>query len=218
VTADGAIDVVLAELRGHKDLGIHTEMFSDGVVDLALRGVVTNAKKTRHPGKLVTSFVMGSARLYDFVDDNPALEMHPSEYVNDPFLIAQHRGMVAINSALAVDLTGQVCADSLGPRFYSGVGGQVDFIRGSARAPEGRPIIALPSTAKHGEVSRISVELMAGSGVTTTRSDVHFVVTEYGIAELHGKTVRERVKRLVAVANPRFRDTLLAGARERRWI
>jgi acyl-CoA hydrolase len=214
----GIPNAVLAALEHHKDLGFHTEMFSDGVVDLVERGVVTNARKTLHRGKLVTSFVMGTKRLYDFVDDNPTIEMHPSEYVNDPFVIAQHRGMVAINSALAVDLTGQVCADSIGTKFYSGVGGQVDFIRGAARAPEGRAIVALPSTAKGETISRITVQLAAGSGVTTTRNDVQFVVTEHGIASLHGKTVRERVRALVNVAHPRFRDELLAGARALRWI
>jgi acyl-CoA hydrolase len=213
----GIPNAVLVALRHHRDLGIHTEMFSDGVVDLVERGVVTGAQKSIHRGKLVTSFVMGTKRLYDFVDDNPLIEMLPSDYVNDPFVIARHRKMVAINSALAVDLTGQVCADSIGSKFYSGVGGQVDFIRGAARAPEGRAILALPSTAKSGTVSRIAVELAAGSGVTTTRNDVQYVVTENGIASLHGKTVRERVRALAAIAHPRFRDDLLAGARERRW-
>ncbi|HEY2517432.1 MAG TPA: acetyl-CoA hydrolase/transferase C-terminal domain-containing protein [Polyangiaceae bacterium] len=217
-TGIGAIpNAVLAALSAHRDLGIHTEMFSDGVVDLVERGVVTNAKKTIHPGKLVTSFVMGTKRLYDFVDDNPTLEMHPSDYVNDPFVIARHRGMVAINSALAIDLTGQVCADSIGSKFYSGVGGQVDFVRGAARAPDGRAVLALPSTAKNGTLSRIAVELAAGSGVTTTRNDVQYVVTEYGVAALHGKSVRERVRALVGIAHPRFRDDLLAGARARHW-
>jgi acyl-CoA hydrolase len=218
-TGIGAIpNAVLAALGSHRDLGFHTEMFSDGVVDLVSRGVVTNARKSIHRGKLVTSFVMGTPRLYDFVDDNPMIEMHPSDYVNDPFVIAKHRGMVAVNSALAVDLTGQVCADSIGSKFYSGVGGQVDFIRGAARAPEGRAIVALPSTAKSGTVSRITVELAAGSGVTTTRNDVQFVVTEYGVAALHGKSVRQRARDLAAIAHPRFRDELLAGARERRWV
>ncbi|MCL2724198.1 MAG: 4-hydroxybutyrate CoA-transferase [Polyangiaceae bacterium] len=214
----GIPNAVLDELHNHRDLGIHTEMFSDGVIDLVKRGIITNARKTLHCGKLVASFVMGSRRLYDFVHDNPGLEMHPSHYVNDPFTIAKNRGMVAINSALAVDLTGQVCADSLGSRFYSGVGGQVDFIRGAARAEDGRPIIALPSTAYDGQVSRIDVELSPGSGVTTSRNDVHFVVTEFGIASLYGKTIRERVHALVAIAHPDFRERLLAGARERRWI
>ncbi len=217
-TGIGAIpNAVLAALSGHRDLGVHTEMFADGVVDLVERGVITNARKSRHRGKLVTSFVMGTKRLYDFVDDNPMIEMHPSDYVNDPFVIAQHRGMVAINSALAVDLTGQVCADSIGSKFYSGVGGQVDFVRGAARAPDGRAIVALPSTAKRGTISRIVIELASGSGVTTTRNDVQYVVTEHGIASLHGKTIRERVRALALVAEPRFRDGLLAGARARRW-
>ncbi len=192
-------------------------MFSDGVMDLVMRGVIDNSAKTLHRGKLVTSFLMGSRALYRFVDDNPMVEMHPSHYVNDPFIVAKNKNMVAVNSALAVDLTGQVCADSLGPRFHSGVGGQVDFIRGAARSPGGRPIIALPSTAKGGKLSRIVVELASGSGVTTTRNDVHFIVTEHGVAALHGCTIRERVKRLVAVAHPKFRDELLAGARERCW-
>lgn len=209
---------VLAALTGHRDLGIHTEMFSDGVVDLVAKGVITNERKTLHRGKLVTSFVMGTKRLYDFVNDNPALEMHPSHYVNDPFVIAKNRGMVTINSALAIDLTGQVCADSLGPKFFSGVGGQVDFVRGAARAEGGRPILALPSSAKQGTISRIAIELAVGSGVTTTRSDVHYVVTEFGVAALHGKTVRERVGALVAIADPAFRDGLLEGARRRRWV
>jgi acyl-CoA hydrolase len=217
-TGIGAIpDAVLASLRDHRDLGVHTEMFSDGVIDLVERGVITNDRKTLHRGKLVTSFVMGTRRLYDFVDDNACVEMQPSDYVNDPFVIARNRGMIAINSALAVDLTGQVCADSIGARFYSGVGGQVDFVRGAARAEGGRSVLALPSTAKSGAVSRIVVELAQGSGVTTTRNDVHYVVTEHGVASLHGKTVRERVHALVAVAHPRFRDELLAGARTRRW-
>ncbi len=211
-------DAVLGALGSHHDLGIHTEMFSDGVVDLYEKGVITNSRKTLHRGKFVTSFVMGTKRVYDFVHDNPALEMHPSHYTNDPFIIAKNHGMVAINSALAVDLTGQICADSLGAKLYSGVGGQVDFVRGAARAERGRPILALPSTAKSGTVSRICVELAEGSGVTTTRSDVHFVVTEHGVASLHGKTIRQRVMALASIAHPKFRDELLAGARERHWV
>lgn len=214
----GIPNAVLAALVHHRNLGVHTEMFSDGVVDLVRKGVITNAKKTLHRGKLVTSFVMGTKVVYDFVNDNPVVEMHPSDYVNDPAVIARNHGMVAINSALAVDLTGQVCADSFGPKFYSGVGGQVDFVRGAARAPGGRPILAMPSTAKGGTVSRIVVELQPGSGVTTTRNDVHYVVTEHGIAQLHGRSIRERVHALVSIADPRFREELLAGARARRWI
>jgi acyl-CoA hydrolase len=217
-TGIGAIpNAVLAALVDRRDLGVHTEMFSDGVVDLVERGVINCAKKSLHRGKLVTSFVMGTRRLYDFVDENPMVEMHPSHYVNDPFVVAKNEKMVAINSALAVDLTGQVCADSIGPRFYSGVGGQVDFIRGAARARGGRAIIALPSTAKGGEVSRIVLELAAGSGVTTTRNDVHFVVTELGVAALHGRSIRERARALAAIAHPKFRDALLAGARALHW-
>lgn len=211
-------NAVLAALRSHRDLGIHTEMFSDGVVDLVERGVVTNAKKTLHRGKLVTSFVMGTKSLYDFVNDNPALEMHPSHYVNDPFVIAKNRGMVAVNSAISIDLTGQVCADSIGPRIHSGVGGQLDFIRGAARSEGGKPVIAMPSTAKDGTVSRIVAELAPGSGVTTSRADVHWVVTEFGAVNLHGKSLRERARALIGLAAPPYRDALAAAARERHWI
>lgn len=214
----GIPNAVLAELSGHKDLGIHTEMFSDGVVDLVEKGAITSEKKTLHRGKLIASFVMGEKRLYDFVHDNPAVEMRPSHYVNDPFVISKNDNMVAINSALAVDLTGQVCADSIGSRLFSGVGGQVDFVRGAARSEGGRSIIALPSTAKQGTLSRIVLELLPGSGVTTSRNDVHYVVTEHGVALLHGKTIRERVHALASIAAPQFRDALLAGAKERKWI
>lgn len=215
----GAIpNAVLECLTGHKDLGIHTEMFSDGVADLVDRGVVNNSKKTLHRGKLVASFVMGSDDLYTFMDDNPMVEMHPSHYVNDPWIIAKNDNMVAINSALSVDLTGQVCADSVGPDFYSGVGGQMDFVRGAARSAGGKSIIAMPSTAKNGVVSRICLDLLPGSGVTTSRNDVHFIVTEYGVAELKGRSIRNRVKALVSIAHPKFRDGLLAGARARHWL
>ena len=214
----GAIpNAVLDALCGHRDLGIHTEMFSDGVVNLVNSGVITNAKKTLHRGKLVTSFVMGSTALYSFVNDNPSLEMRPSHYVNDPFVIAKNDNMVAVNSALSVDLTGQVCADSIGSMFYSGVGGQVDFGRGAARSENGRPIIALPSTAKNGLISRIVADLSPGAGVTTSRNDVHFVVTEFGVAHLYGKTMRERVHALIATAHPAFREQLASDARARRW-
>lgn len=215
----GAIpNAALAALTNHKDLGIHTEMFSDGVVDLVEKGVITNARKTHRRGKLVTTFVMGTKRLYDFVDDNPLIEMRPSHYANDPAIVAKNRGMVSINSALAVDLTGQVCADSIGSRIYSGVGGQVDFVRGAAKAENGRPIIALRATAKNGTISRIVPELAAGSGVTTSRADVHWIVTEHGAANLHGKNVRQRVEALVAIAAPQFRDELRAAAKARHWI
>ncbi len=215
----GAIpDAALRSMEGKRHLGIHTEMFSDGVVKLFEMGVITNERKSLHPGKMVASFVLGQRPLYDFLDNNPVVEFHPSHYVNDPFIISQNRKMVAINSALSVDLTGQVCADSLGPRFYSGFGGQVDFIRGSARSEGGKPIIALPSTAKNGEVSRIVPFLAVGSGVTTTRADVHYIVTEYGIASLFGKTIRERVTQLIQIAHPKFRDELRAVARKNRYI
>jgi len=190
-------------------------MFSDGVVDLVERGVITNARKTVRRGKLVTSFVMGTKRLYDFVGDNPIVEMRSSEYVNDPAIVAKNRGMVAINSALAIDLTGQVCADSIGSQIYSGVGGQVDFIRGAAHAERGKPIIALPATAKRGAISRIVSDLAPGSGVTTSRADVHWVATEHGVVNLHGKTIRERARLLIQLAAPQFRDELAASARAR---
>lgn len=209
-TGIGAIpNAVLAALAGHRKLGVHTEMFSDGVVDLVAKGVLDDERR------LVTSFVMGTKRVYDFVADNPMIDMRPSDYVNNPSIVARHRGMVAINSALAIDLTGQVCADSIGTHIYSGVGGQVDFIRGAARAVDGRPVIALPATAKSGSVSRIVSELAPGSGVTTSRADVHWIATEYGVANLHGKTLRERARALIQLAAPAFRDELTKAARAR---
>ncbi len=179
-------DAVLRNLGNHRDLGVHTELFSDGVIDLVEAGVITCARKTFHPGKIVAGFLFGSQRLYDFVDENPLIEMHPTDYVNDPFNIARNEKMVAINSALQVDLTGQVNADSIGPRLYSGAGGQVDFIRGAARSEGGVPIIAFLSTAKDETISRIVPMLNQGAGVVTTRNDVHYIVTEYGVASLYG--------------------------------
>jgi acyl-CoA hydrolase/GNAT superfamily N-acetyltransferase len=211
-------DAVLGHLADRHDLGIHTEMFSDGVLPLIDAGVLTNARKTLHRGKMVASFVMGSRALYDFVDNNPMVEFHPTEYVNDPFVIAQNERMVSINAALEVDLTGQVCADSLGPLFYSGVGGQVDFVRGASRSPGGKAVIALPSTADDGTVSRIVPTLKPGAGVVTSRGDVHYVVTEYGVAYLHGKTIRERATALIQIAHPRFQPWLLAEAKERHLV
>jgi len=208
-------DAVLLFLKEKRHLGIHTEMFSDGVVELFESGVITNEAKTLHRGKIVASFVLGSKKTFDFLDNNPFCEFHPSDYVNDPFIIAQNDKMVAINSALSVDITGQVCADSIGRSIYSGFGGQVDFIRGAARSKGGRPIIALPSTAKGGTVSRIVDVLEAGSGVVTNRADVHYVVTEYGVAKLFGKSLRERAAELVAVAHPDFREELREAARRR---
>jgi acetyl-CoA hydrolase len=211
-------DAVLLFLRDKRDLGIHTEMFSDGVVDLFEAGVVTGEAKTLHRGKIVASFVLGSQKTFRFLDNNPVVEFHPSDYVNDPFVIAQNDKMVAINSALSVDLTGQVCADSIGTSVYSGFGGQLDFIRGAARSKRGRPIIALPSTARGGRVSRIVDTLDPGAGVVTTRADVHDVVTEHGVARLYGRSLRERAQELIAVAHPDFRGQLSEAARRRRLL
>jgi acyl-CoA hydrolase/GNAT superfamily N-acetyltransferase len=211
-------DAVLAELGGHADLGVHTEMFSDGVMDLVEAGVITGRKKTLLPGKVVTSFIMGTRRLYEWVHDNPVVAMKPTGFTNDPFTIARNDDMIAINAALAVDVTGQVAADTLMGRFFSGIGGQVDFIRGSARSRGGRPIIALPSTAKGGEVSRIRTALEEGAGIVTSRGDVRYVVTEYGIADLWGKNIRQRTMALIGIAHPDFRAELLSEAKERRYV
>jgi 4-hydroxybutyrate CoA-transferase len=209
----GAIPAATAlALRDKRDLGIHTEMFTDAVVDLVEEGVVTGARKERNRGKIVTAFVMGSPRLYEFVHDNPMVEMRPVDFTNDTHVIRSFSRMVAINSAIEVDLTGQVVADSIGRRLYSGIGGQMDFVRGAALAPEGRAIIALPSTAAGGSVSRITPSLQEGSGVVTTRAHVRTVVTEWGVAELFGKSVRERAEALIGIAHPAFRDELAAGA------
>ena len=215
----GAIpDAVLPYLREKHDLGIHTEMFSDGVMELLDAGNITNAKKTLHRGKVVASFFMGTRKLYDYVDNNPFFEFHPSNYTNDPFIVAQNDTMVAINSALEVDLSGQVCADSMGHDIYSGIGGQVDFIRGAARSKNGKPIIALPSTAKNDTLSRLVPALKPGAGVVTSRGDVHYVVTEFGVAYLHGKSISERARALIGIAHPKFRDELTAFARARHWL
>ncbi len=211
-------DAVLDFLEDKQDLGVHTEMFSDGLVDLFEAGVVTNEKKTLHRGKIVASFVIGTRKAFDFIDDNPFMEFHPNQYVNDPFIVAQNDNMVAINSAISVDLTGQVCADSIGTRIYSGFGGQLDFVRGAARSKGGVPIIALPSTAKGGAFSRITNTLLQGSGVVTTRADVHYVVTEYGIANLWGRSLRDRARSLIDIAHPDFREELEQAAGERRLI
>ena len=214
----GVPDAVLRCLNNRKDLGVHTEMFSDGIIGLVEKGVINNRKKTLHNGKIVASFCMGSQRLYDFVDNNPLIEFHPTEYTNDPFVISQNDRMCAINAAIEVDLTGQVCSDSLGELFYSGIGGQVDFIRGAARSDGGKPIIALPSTAKGDNISRIVSTLKEGAGVVTSRGDVHYVVTEWGVAYLHGKSVRERALALIGIAHPTFRSRLLKEAKERRLV
>lgn len=211
----GAIpDAVLRFLKNKKDLGVHTEMFSDGMIELVEEGIVNNEKKTLHPGKIIAGFVLGTKRAFDFINNNPIVEFHPQEYVNDPFIISRNNKMVAINSAIEVDLTGQVCADSIGTRFFSGIGGQVDFVRGAARSEGGKPIIALPSTTKDFKISRIVPQLKPGAGVVTSRGDVHYIVTEYGIAHLYGKSVRERVKALINIAHPDFREDLSKYARE----
>jgi acyl-CoA hydrolase len=202
-------------LRGKRDLGIHTELFTDPVLDLVEAGAVTGALKEINRGKIVTAFLMGSQRLYDFVNDNPMLEMRPVDYTNDTSVIRRFRRMVAVNSAIAIDLTGQVSADSIGTRFYSGVGGQMDFMRGAALADEGRAIIALPSTAAGGTISRISPVLAEGAGVVTSRAHVRTVVTEYGVAELFGRSVRERATALIGIAHPDFRDDLANEAKRR---
>ncbi len=205
----GAIpDAVLSRLHEKRDLGIHTEMFSDRIVDLVESGAVTNRFKQVHPGRIVTSFVNGSQRLYDFVDDNPLVEFHPCDRTNDTALIARNPKVTAINSAIQVDLSGQVCADSIGPRIYSGIGGQMDFVRGAARSRGGKPIIALPSRAAGGTVSRIVAELSSGAGVVTTRGHVHWVVTEYGAVNLHAMSLRERADALISIAHPDFRAEL----------
>ena len=213
----GAIpDAVLKYLFEKKDLGIHTELFSDGIIDLVEAGVLTNARKTLHHGKIIAGFIIGTKRLYDWVDDNPLIELHPTEHVNDPFVIAQNDRKVAINSAIEIDLTGQVCADSIGTKLFSGVGGQLDFIYGASRSKEGVPIIALPSTAKN--FSRIVSMLKRGAGVVTTRNHVRYIVTEYGIADLYGKTIRQRAHALINIAHPDFRDELTYQARELHYI
>ncbi len=215
----GAIpDAVLSQLHDKRHLGVHTEMFSDGVVELFERGVITNERKTLHPGKIVSAFAMGTRALYDFIDNNPVVEMHPCNHTNDPFIIAQNAKMISINSAISVDLTGQVNSDSMGTRFYSGIGGQVDFVRGAVRSPGGKSIIAFPATAQGGKVSRIVPTLAPGAGVVTSRGDVHYVATEYGVAYLHGKTIRERARALINIAHPRFREELERFAREQRYI
>jgi len=211
-------DAVLFYLKDKKNLGIHTELFSDGLVELVETGVVTNEAKTLHRSKTVAAFVLGGKKTFDFLDNNPFVEFPPTDYVNDPFVISQNEKMVAINSALSVDITGQVCADSIGRNIYSGFGGQVDFIRGAARSKGGKPIIAMPSTARGGKVSRICDVLTEGSGVVTTRADVHYVVTEYGVASLFGKGLKERAQELIAVAHPEFRDELKTAAGRRNLL
>jgi 4-hydroxybutyrate CoA-transferase len=211
----GAIpDAVLASLGGHRNLGVHTEMFSDGMIPLVESGVIDNSKKRRHPGKIVSSFLMGTRRLYDFVDDNPQVQMLDVAYVNDTAVIRRNPKVTAINSAIEVDLTGQVVADSIGTRQYSGVGGQMDFIRGAALSDGGKPIIALPSVTGRGE-SRISAYIHQGAGVVTTRAHVQYIVTEHGVAYLYGRNLRQRAKALIEIAHPDHRETLEKAAYDR---
>lgn len=204
----GIPDAVLARIEGKQHLGIHTEMISDGVVNAVEKGIITSQKKTLHPGKVVGTFVLGSQQLYDYVHNNPLFELHPCDYTNNPYIIAQNEKMVCINSCIEVDITGQVCSDSIGTKIYSGFGGQVDFVRGAAHSKGGKPIIALPSTTKNNTISRIVPQLKSGAGVVTSRADVHYVVTEYGVASLHGKNLRQRAEELIAIAHPKFRPEL----------
>jgi len=218
----GAIpDAVLKYLYNKRDLGVHSELFSDGVIDLVDAGVMTNARKTLHTGKIVAGFIIGSHRLYNWVDDNPLIELHPTEYINDPYVIAQNDRMVAMNSAIEVDLTGQVCADSIGPKLYSGVGGQLDFIYGASRSKGGVPIIALPSTTTLRDgtlISRIVTMLKRGAGVVTSRNHVRYIVTEYGVADLYGKSIRRRAESLIGIAHPQFREEMKREAIELRYM
>lgn len=214
----GIPDAVISQLEGRRHLGIHTEMVSDGIVRALEKGIITNQKKSLHPGKIIATFVLGSEQLYRYVHNNPVFELHPCNYTNNPFIIAQNDRMVAINSAIEVDITGQVCSDSIGPKIYSGFGGQVDFIRGAAYSKGGKPIIALPSTTKNNTISRIVPKLKSGAGVVTTRADVHYVVTEYGVASLHGKNLEQRAEALLAIAHPDFRDELQRATGSKRKI
>jgi 4-hydroxybutyrate CoA-transferase len=214
----GIPDAVLPFLMDRKDLGIHSELVSDGVIPLIESGVLTGARKNFKPRKIILGFALGTKTLFDFVDDNPIFEFHPTAYTNDPALIARNDKMVAINSALQIDLTGQVCSDSIGTYFYSGIGGQVDFLRGASRSKGGKAIIALSSTAKNGTISRIMPMLTPGAGVVTSRGLIRYVVTEYGVAYLHGKSIRERAKALIEIAHPKFREELYAYCEKTKWL
>jgi acyl-CoA hydrolase len=214
----GIPDAVLPNLMDRKDLGVHTELISDNAIPLIDAGVINGQRKNFKPRKIILGFVLGTKKLFDFVDENPVFEFHPSAYTNDPFRISQNERMVAINSAIEVDLTGQVCAESIGSWFYSGFGGQLDFIRGAARSKAGKPIIAVPSTAKDGTVSRIVPRLAHGAGVLTGRADVHYVVTEFGVAYLHGKTIRQRAQALIQIAHPQFRNELFDYCEKQHWF
>jgi 4-hydroxybutyrate CoA-transferase len=214
----GIPDAVLSMLMDRKDLGVHSELVTDGVIPLIEAGVITGERKNFKPRKVIVGFVLGSKQIFDFVDNNPIFEFHPTAYVNDPGLIARNDQMVAINSALQVDLTGQVCSDSIGNQFYSGIGGQVDFLRGASRSRGGKPIIAISSTAKSGTISRIVPTLSTGAGVVTSRGLVRYVVTEFGVAYLHGKSIRERAKALIEIAHPNFREALYSYCEQTKWL
>jgi len=214
----GIPDAVLPFLMDRKDLGVHSELVSDGVIDLIEAGVITGERKNFKPRKIILGFALGTKRLFEFLDNNPLFEFHPTSYTNDPGLIARNDNMVAINSALQVDLTGQVCSDSIGSQFYSGIGGQVDFLRGASRSRRGKPIIAISSTAKDGTISRIVPMLSPGAGVVTSRGLVRYVVTEYGVAYLHGKTIRERALALINIAHPKFREELYQFCETTKWL
>ncbi len=214
----GIPDAVLPFLSDRKDLGIHSELVSEGVIPLIEKGVITGARKNFKPRKIIVGFALGTRRFFEFVDNNPIFEFHPTAYTNDPGLIARNDNMVAINSALQVDLTGQVCSDSIGNQFYSGIGGQVDFLRGASRSKGGKPIIAISSTAKGGTISRIVPMLSPGAGVVTSRGLVRYVVTEHGVAYLHGKSIRERARALIEIAEPRFRPELYEYCEKTRWL
>ena len=214
----GIPDAVLSFLMDRKDLGVHSELVSDGVVPLIEAGVITGARKTFKPRKIILGFALGTKRLFDFVDNNPIFEFHPTAYSNDPAFIARNDNMVAINSALQIDLTGQVCSDSIGNQFYSGIGGQVDFLRGASRSKGGKAIIAISSTAKNGAISRIVPMLSPGAGVVTSRGLIRYVVTEYGVAYLHGKSIRERAKALIEIAHPKFREELYEYCEKTKWL
>ncbi len=211
-------NAVLLALKDHRDLGVHTEMLSDLAIPLIESGVINGSRKTIHPRKIILGFVLGSKKLFDYVNNNPQFEFHPSKYTNDPYIISQNYKMAAVNSGVQVDITGQVCADSIGTYFYSGIGGQVDFIRGASHCKGGKPIIALPATAKDETISRIVPMLDPGAGVVTSRGSVHYVVTEFGVAYLHGRTIRQRAEALIEIAHPKFREELYAYCEKTRWL
>jgi 4-hydroxybutyrate CoA-transferase len=214
----GIPDAVLPFLMDRKDLAVHSELVSDGVIPLIEAGVLTGARKNFKPRKIILGFALGTKELFDFVDNNPIFEFHPTAYTNDPALIARNDDMVAINSALQVDLTGQVCSDSIGSQFYSGIGGQVDFLRGASRSKRGKPIIAISSTAKSGTISRIVPMLSPGAGVVTSRGLIRYVVSEYGVAYLHGKSIRERAQALIDISHPKFREELYQFCEKTKWL